>query len=135
LIRFAVPLFSGGFRCRFSNFLGCRFSNFLGCLSNFLGHFLNGRFDHFCLLRWLRPTGEYGIHCRWFFIPIAVATPTSTAIAAAFARATIAPIVIATIAAGRFATAGFRRGIDPIGFLNGLLNHDSTILNGLMILH
>jgi hypothetical protein len=130
LIRFTLPLFGGGFRSRC---LGCRC---LGCrfLGHF-GHFLNGRFDHFCLLRWLRPTGEYRIHCRWFVIAVAISTPAPTTIPTAFAGAAIAPIVIATIAAGRFATAGLRRGINPIGFLNGLLNHDSTILNGLMILH
>jgi hypothetical protein len=77
-------LFGGRFRCGFRR---CRFRRYFS-------HFLNGCFDHFRLLRWLRPTGEYRIRCRWLFIPIAIPTPTPTAISTAFAGAAIAPIVI-----------------------------------------
>jgi hypothetical protein len=124
-----IRLFGNGFwGCGF----GC-FSGFLRCRC--LRHFLNGGFDDFGLLRGLRPTGKYGIHSGWLVIAIVVPTATPTAIPTTFAGSPIAPIGSAAIGAGRAVTAGLRRGIDAIGFLNGLLNHDSTILKGLMILH
>jgi hypothetical protein len=124
-----IRLFGSGFWC-------CgfgRFNGFLRC--SFLRYFLNGGFDHFGFLRWLWPTGECGIHGCGLVIPITIPTPAPTAVSTAFAGSAIAPIGIAAIGAGCGLTTGLRRGIDAIGFLNGLLNHDSTILNGLMILH